>query len=860
MKKAFNKVMDFYNKYSNWIKGIFVALVLVFVVYEATHVLSEINGKQMRESLASQSPTTLIILTILGFVAVLPMLIYDFTITEFLPGKFKPSYIVKSGWIVNSFTNIAGFGGFLGASLRAMFYSKDATKKQVLYAISKIALFLLAGLSTYCLVSLVLIFGFGIGSQYAKDWIWLVGGGIYFPVIFLFTRFNNSEFFSDLTLKREFQLIIGSCLEWGSCAMLFLIIGYFMKLNINLWNVFPLFIIANVIGVVSMLPGGLGSFDTMMIGSLSALGVSPTIAAVWVLLYRVFYYFLPFFVGVVLFFSEMGARINNFLDDIPKTIIHRSAQIIITIFMYFSGIMMIVYATIPNLALVNPLYVSLAPYTLFFLGQLSNVIIGILLIGLARGVGSRVHKSFWPTVIILVFAIANTLWKEDFPLKLTLLLGFIIICLWLSRKGMYRQKLTYSWGNAIFDGVIFIGTFLIYSIIGIYMSNHHLPSHGPIKMMNVYLLPSQQVWLTGFIGIIIAFIILFLLYKYLTYARIPWLNQPFDEVRIRNVIDKFGGNEVSHLVFLRDKKVYFYAEDSEDEVIFMYKQKANKLIVMGEPIGNQDKLDAAIDQFMSDADKADFTLVFYEVGESLTMLLHEKGFDFIKAGEEGHVNLTDFSLAGKRHRGERALMHKFDREGYHFEVLDPPFPKEQMDEFKRISDEWLNGRDEKGFSLGFFDPYYLNQAPIAVIRDKEGKIVAFANIMPTGDRVMTSVDLMRSENDAPSGIMDGIFIHLFKYSQDEGYKWFNLGMAPLANVGESKFSFINEKIAHLIYQYGDAFYSFQGLRSYKQKYVDNWVSKYFVYRKDNSLVFTMLQLLSVVSERPTIENVEENIP
>ena len=96
---------------------------------------------------------------------------------------------------------------------------------------------------------------------------------------------------------------------------------------------------------------------------------------------------------------------------------------------------------------------------------------------------------------------------------------------------------------------------------------------------------------------------------------------------------------------------------------------------------------------------------------------------------------------------------------------------------------------------------------------------------------MTSIDLMRSSEEAPSGIMDGIFINLFNYSKEEGYRWFNLGMAPLANVGNSRFSFINEKIAHLIYEYGDAFYSFQGLRSYKQKYVDKWESKYFVYRK-----------------------------
>ncbi|MFN1208939.1 phosphatidylglycerol lysyltransferase domain-containing protein, partial [Enterococcus lactis] len=80
-------------------------------------------------------------------------------------------------------------------------------------------------------------------------------------------------------------------------------------------------------------------------------------------------------------------------------------------------------------------------------------------------------------------------------------------------------------------------------------------------------------------------------------------------------------------------------------------------------------------------------------------------------------------------------------------------------ELREVSDNWLKGKPEKGFSLGYFDSYYLNQAPIAVMKDKDNKVVAFANIMPTGDHEMTSIDLMRSSEDAPSGIMDGIFIN-----------------------------------------------------------------------------------------------------
>lgn len=96
--------------------------------------------------------------------------------------------------------------------------------------------------------------------------------------------------------------------------------------------------------------------------------------------------------------------------------------------------------------------------------------------------------------------------------------------------------------------------------------------------------------------------------------------------------------------------------------------------------------------------------------------------------------------------------------------------------------------------------------------------------------------------------MDGIFITLFKKARDDGYQIFNLGMAPLSNVGESKFSFVDERLAHLIFKYGYKFYSFKGLRDYKNKFVSDWKPRYIVYRKRSSLIFTMLQLLLLVNQ------------
>ena len=319
--------------------------------------------------------------------------------------------------------------------------------------------------------------------------------------------------------------------------------------------------------------------------------------------------------------------------------------------------------------------------------------------------------------------------------------------------------------------------------------------------------------------------------------------------RVRAIIAEFGGNETSHLAFLGDKNIYYYTVDGKDQLFFMYQARNGRLVVMGDPVGNRAVWQEAVYQFMTTADRYGYQLVFYEVGEEMTLLLHEYGFDFLKTGEDGLVKLADFTLAGKKQRSQRALMHKFDREGYQFTIIQPPFDDQFMRELKAVSDEWLGHQVEKGFSLGYFDPAYLNTAPIGIVTDAHDKIVAFATFMPTGGKEILTIDLMRHTHDAPSGIMDKIFIAMFEYGQQHGYTYFDLGMAPLANVGHSQFAFNAEKIAHFIYEYGADLYSFQGLRRYKEKYASLWRPRYTVYFKKGSLVAAMIAVVAVVNQR-----------
>lgn len=150
-----------------------------------------------------------------------------------------------------------------------------------------------------------------------------------------------------------------------------------------------------------------------------------------------------------------------------------------------------------------------------------------------------------------------------------------------------------------------------------------------------------------------------------------------------------------------------------------------------------------------------------------------------------------------------------------------------IEPLRALSDAWLQAKNsrEKGFSLGRFDPQYLLRFPICLVR-RNDEIVGFANVWTSGGRHELSVDLMRHRPDAPPGVMDYLFIELMLWGARQGYGRLNLGMAPLAGLESHSLAPLWHRLGTAIYQHGEHFYNFQGLRAFKEKFDPQWQPKY----------------------------------
>lgn len=416
----------------------------------------------------------------------------------------------------------------------------------------------------------------------------------------------------------------------------------------------------------------------------------------------------------------------------------------------------------------------------------------------------------------------------------------IFIFAWLCRNSFSKVDFVYSWEARIFDGALYGVLLIMYLLLGYIV----MPHEEIYKFEeHFYLFPSEKLWFYGLLLILVTFAIEVLFVQYLR-EKPP--RKIFDEDRVNYILSTYGGTVHSHLAFMRDKHLFFYQEDDEDVLFMQYERFADKCIVMGDPIGKTSAMKAGLQALKREMASKNVKLVFYEVTQSTVMQLHEIGFDFIKMGEEGHVSLKQFTMSGKKRKTLRAAMNKLERDGHQFELLTPPFNEALLSELEMISTEWLAGRHEKGYSVGSFDRYYLSQAPIGIVKRADNRIEAFVSLMPTHSQEMVSIDLMRHRLDAAPGMMDFLFIGLFTEMQQQ-YVYFNLGMAPFSEVGASRDSFIEERLAFFLYEYGNRFYSFKGLRSYKEKYANHWTPRYTVYSKQSMLLFVMIQLLMLVN-------------
>lgn len=829
------------------LKFLFICTILCVVLYVLHHELVKIDFKKAIVLFREMNTVYFVGIILLGILSVSVLSLYDIMLKQSLKISLPIHKVLSISYIINTFNSILGFGGLIGAGLRIYSYRNDVlNKKELIKSTSLLLVSMLSGLSLLCVLIVFRVFN---ADPLLDDIAWskivIYIGSLFLPLFMIFSYLKPSTQ-NDRFLGLKFTIV--SALEWLAASTLLFVILKSLNINIEYSYLVGIFVIAALSGLISMIPGGFGAFDLVVLLGIKSLGVPEEQVVIALLLYRVAYYFFPFIIALGLSTFEFGSIAKKYIEEskfytpaVDTTSFIKSVQ---SDFMtkipslalgLLSGITGFVLYFNHILILYDAIYSH--HYTFYSVLLALHTASTLMLLICAKGVMSGTMRSILMSIIsVIVMLIVCILTTSTIIAFLWLVI--LLILLFIGYKKAIVVKKIVTPIKILLSGLLIFTMFIVNRII----SKNYLDLYPhEVTKFDKYAVFSMF-WIVLAILCLLGMCITFILSKRFHKS----LNTNASYETIQNIIDQYGGSYVSHLAFTGDKS--FYVNEDED-VFIMYRHTMNAVIVLGDPVGNRNQFNQILSDFYDQMQFLGHDIIFYQVQSKLLSLYHDYGNIFFKLGEEALIDLNTFSLSGKKKRGMRATYNKLETEGYQFDIMHAPYSQEDLKMMKDISDSWLESKQEMSFSVGSFQLDYLNRAPVAVIRNKNNEIVGFCSLMFTNYNQSISIDLIRWNKNIDLPLMDALYIHMLLWAKEEGYKQFNMGMATLSNVGLNKHAYLREKFAAKVFENMNSLYSFQGLRNYKQKYAPDWEPRYLVYRKYSSLFWNLIRVSLTINHK-----------
>ncbi len=802
------------------------SVALLTLRHELHHVRLEEVGREVRNQ-----PSARLLLGLLLTAASYGVLtLYDLLGLAYLARPLGYPRTALASFVGYSFSNTVGNALLVGTSARYRLYSQwglsalDVTKLVAFasgtswlgYCAVAGVVFLAEPLTVPA--SLHLPFGttWGVG--------WLLAA---VPLVYLVATFAERRSWTlrgwEIELPRPaiaLAQVVIAVVDWSLAgSVLYVLLPSGVATS---WPAFlGIFLLAQVAGVASQVPGGLGVFETVFLLLLGP-ATTPAVAGSLVL-FRVVYYWLPLLSAILLLaIRELAERRHGLLRT--GRALARSlpamAPPALAIGALVAGAVLLASGATPALAPRLALLHGNVPLPVVEISHFVASLAGVGLLLLARGLERRLDAAWLLAAVLLaVGAVASLLKGLDFEeaaVLLVLLAGLLPV-----RRHFYRQAallaepFTPGWIAAI--ALVLLGS----TWLGLF-AHKHLEYSGEL-WWRFALHGDAPRFLRATVGVLVVVVLFALAHLLRPVPSEPRLPDEAELARATPIVRATRATS-AHLALLGDKHLLWH---ESGKGFVMYAVEGRSWIAMGNPLGDETVRHELAWEFRERVDREGGWTLFYQVRPENLHLYLDQGLSLLKLGEEARLPLGELTLEGGGKKKLRHATRKVEEEGCTFEVVPPERVPDLLPQLAGISDDWLAGRRsrEKGFSLGFFSAPYLARCPLALVR-QDGAPVAFANLWLGGGGEELSFDLMRHLAAAPSGVMDFLFVHLALWGREQGYSWLNLGMAPLSGLADRRLAPLWSRLGALAFRHGEHFYHFQGLRQYKEKFSPVWEPRY----------------------------------
>ena len=756
---------------------------------------------------------------------------YDALALEYVGHRLAPRRTLFASFVAYALSMNVGFSAITGASIRYRFWSSWGLSAP------EIAQGVAFTTSTFWLGVLTVggaALAFGpvspsvVGATPIVAWR-LIGASMLGVVAayMLWTTFSRRTLtvrgwaFTAPHPKLAIAQVATSAVDWVLAGLvLFLLLP--RASGLSAVSFIGIFLVAQIVALVSHVPGGIGVFETLMLLMLKPWVPAPELLGALVV-YRAVYYLLPLALAVIAFATyELLAR-RELLSRAARVAgrwVPGAAPYVLSLTTFAAGVVLLVSGATPSIhSRVTSLH-QIVPLPVLELSHFTGSVAGIALVFLARGIRQRLDAAWHFTVAALLIGIAASLLK-GLDYEEAIALAIVLAAVLPARAGFYRraalsaEPLSPGWIVAVL--LVLGGTLSL----GFFSFKHVDYSHELWWKFAVR--ADAPRFLRAQVGATV-FAMAFALSRLFRPASLLTKRPSPEQIqRIMPTLQRIS-RAMGNLALLGDKALFLGARGSG---FIMYGIEGRSWVALGDPVGTPEEQEELAWGFRQEAYRNGGRPVFYEVGRENLPLYIDLGLTLLKLGELGRVPLEGFTLQGTARAKLRQPVRSCEKQGCRFEIIAASEVELLLPQLRVVSNAWLAMKRtrEKGFSLGRFDAHYLSHFPMAIVW-RGDEIIAFANVLAAGTKEELSIDLMRHLPDAPNGIMDFLFVQLMLWGSSEGYRWFNLGMAPMSGFETRALAPAWARIGALLYRHGEHFYNFRGLRRYKEKFQPEWEPRY----------------------------------
>lgn len=803
--------------------GIIIFIVAITLL---SHEMKNYSYQQIIDTIKAIPSFKVIIALVLALSYYLILSGYDVIAFNFIRVPLKFKNVVFTCFISNALGNNTGYSMLFGGSIRYRLYSLYNVS---MLNVTKVLFFSSATIWFGLLILGGLVFTFSPVEFSSHKFFFISSRPLGFLFLTIVTIYSLLSIFKSKPLKffkwtvtfpsikiTLWQMLLATT-DWilASCTLYILLppdtISYITLLQI--------FLVAQMLGILSQVPGGMGVFETAIVMMLPSETASATVMGA-LLAYRAIFYFFPLGIALVLLASHEFFRARKRFRILARFYGGRMNSIVpqaLTISTFLSGtIILFSGVTTVSSSIISRLVVYI-PSIILDLLHFSISIVGVLLLFISRGLLLRIRAAY-------VWAVA--LFATLFPLALINGYGYekilaLIVMLSLvipSKKYFYRNlslvtpKLNMMWFSAItavFIGSVWIG-FFVYKQ-DIYTLNNFLTT--------LFGTSDAGRFLRICIGMAVILTIVSIS-ELLKRARYKQMQISSDNIRTLA-----GSSKYVYANYAFENRNLFYKDTNS---FIMYSQINNNSIVFGDPVGNDVSAKELIWDFKEMTDLKNITPTFLYVGHKNLRIYDDMGMDIAPFGADANVLLETFSKDSKPLKEIKETADKMDGE-YRFEITDKETFKKEQKYADFIDFEWQ--KDFGNLKNKMFDVSDHSAAKYILVK-KAGFLSAYAYLLLSRDKYEAFVSNVRYTSDCGENMLQYILFKTVCWAKENNYKWFNLGLTP------------NEKIIldddfvqkAKIFVFGEHFkYDMIALKNFKLKFRPVFKNKYIVFYADRHL-------------------------